>query len=168
MWPWGHAAVGYLIYVGWFRLRWNSWPPRSGIIAAIFATQIPDLIDKPLAWTFHVLPSGRSIGHSLILAVPLLTALMIFSTQVDRPDLSPAIGIGYLSGILTDLPLAVLRGHFHDATFLFWPLLPSPEYDIEPSFAAHFARLDVPSLFGIEFFLATLAIFLFLYNIANH
>ena len=167
MWPWGHAAIGYLAYLGWTLLRHRDWPSRTGVLTVLVATQIPDLIDKPLAWTFHVLPSGRSLGHSLLFAVPLLLVGTLSLERLDRAELRTPVVIGYLSAILTDVPGAAYRGHVHDATFLLWPILPSPEYDIEPTFAAHLAQFQ-PSLPSVtELFIASITILSLAYNLAR-
>ena len=33
---------------------------RMELLAVLVGTQLPDIVDKPLAWWFTVLPSGRS------------------------------------------------------------------------------------------------------------
>jgi len=38
----------------------------------LFATQLPDLVDKTLGWSLDVLPSGRSLAHSLFTTVLLV------------------------------------------------------------------------------------------------
>ena len=65
MWPWGHLAVGYLVYSGLSRWRFGRLPGSVATLAVALGTQLPDLVDKPLAWTVNVLASGRSLAHSL-------------------------------------------------------------------------------------------------------
>jgi hypothetical protein len=142
MWPWGHAVVGYLALAsvtGWLR---HELPRRDEVILVLVATQLPDLIDKPLAWVWGVLPSGRSLGHSLLTAVLLLALVTYVSSRYDRRALALPFGVGYLSAIVTDLPPTI----WHDpsrAAFLLWPLLPSPEYETEPTVEAHLATLEL-------------------------
>lgn len=165
MWPWGHAAVGYLLYVGWAQFRYGEWPQRSSIVAVLMATQLPDLIDKPLAWSFHVLPSGRSFAHSLLVAIPLVILITFMLSQVVRFELTTPIVIGYFSHIVTDLPSEVLHGEFAEASFLLWPLLPPPEYSTDPSFGAHLAKLRVSSDIAIEASIAGMGILLLIFNL---
>lgn len=58
MWPWGHAAIGYLLFSMDTRLRYGRRPGGPATILLFFGTQFPDLVDKPLAWTLPLLPSG--------------------------------------------------------------------------------------------------------------
>ncbi|PSQ17916.1 hypothetical protein BRC99_00275 [Halobacteriales archaeon QS_7_69_60] len=68
MLPWGHLAVGYLAYS--LAVRGRTGGPPAGLATAALAvgTQFPDLIDKPLVAWVSLLPSGRSLGHSLLFA----------------------------------------------------------------------------------------------------
>ena len=50
--PWGHLAIGYLCLSLAIRARWRVPPQGPAVIAVAIGTQLPDLIDKPLAWTF--------------------------------------------------------------------------------------------------------------------
>jgi hypothetical protein len=58
MWPWGHLAVGYLCYVAYLKLYDNDRQTLYPVLAVGFGSQFPDFIDKPLAWSVLVLPSG--------------------------------------------------------------------------------------------------------------
>lgn len=49
MMPWGHFAVAFLPYLAYRLLRHRDLPPRRNVLFLLFATQLPDLIDKPLA-----------------------------------------------------------------------------------------------------------------------
>ena len=62
MWPWEHLAFGYLLWSLWLRARGRSLPGDWEALVLVFATQLPDLVDKPLAWQLGVLPGGRSLG----------------------------------------------------------------------------------------------------------
>lgn len=150
MWPWGHAAVGFVILSVVTLISVKRWPRRAETLTVLLATQLPDLIDKPLAWSFSVLPSGRSLAHSLLTATALIAILSLVAYRYDRQELLPAFSIGYITHLLTDLPFSVLGGDFSFATFLLWPLLPSPDYATEPSFVAHFAAINFSSWFIVQ------------------
>ncbi|MFH5801239.1 metal-dependent hydrolase [Haladaptatus sp. CMAA 1911] len=154
MWPWGHLAVGYLCYSLW--CRYKKRPVSAlGAVAVAFGTQFPDLIDKPLAWTFGVLPSGRSLTHSVFTATLLLTLLWAGSRRYDKRLPLGAFAIGYLSHLAMDAP--IVNWELEGMTFLVWPVLPSPEYETSMSFLAHFANFELAPFVLLQFALAGLA-----------
>ncbi len=126
MWPWEHLAVGYLAYSGYTRLRYGRAPADKPAVALAITTQFPDLIDKPLAWTVDVLPSGYSFGHSVFVATALLALVLGISRHRDVPAVGSAVAIGYTSHLLGDLLYPVIRGGGTDVTILLWPLVARP------------------------------------------
>ena len=156
MWPWGHAAVGYLLYSLFSRATRREPPSDATALIMLLGTQLPDLIDKPLAWSVHILPTGRSLGHSLFTALVILLAGRAIFRYVGHRELTVPFAIGHLSGILTDLPVSVLSGDFSRATFLLWPYLPSPTYQLEPSFIAHLQALTLTPYLALQFVLGCL------------
>lgn len=142
MWPWEHAVVGYLAFTI-LSLGVRRRPPSTpeAVVVAI-GTQLPDLVDKPLGWTLGVLPGGRTLGHSLVTFVVLGAVVGVVTRRLGRQSLALPLLVGYLVGILTDLPMAVLHGDVSRATFLVWPLRPSPHYPLEQSFLAHLGQLE--------------------------
>jgi hypothetical protein len=129
MWPWGHLAVAYLLYTVGRHWRFDRPPRPLPVIALAVGSQTPDLIDKPLAWNFGILPGGRTLAHSLFVLALLVPAVVLVS---DRFGHRP-IGIGFLAGygahLLADIPPAVLSGEFVSAAYLLWPLLEQPPED---------------------------------------
>jgi len=141
MWPWAHAAVGYLLYATYAYRR--GLPLRGlPVVAAVIATQGPDLLDKPLAWTFAILPTGRSLGHSLFFAA-LLAAVgwYALARRFGRPNIAVGAAVGYLSHLPADGLGAILAGRWADLSYLAWPLLPLPEYDLAPQLRRTLRRL---------------------------
>ncbi len=151
MWPWGHAAVGYLLYTTWTRSR-HGHPPRDlPTLWLLFGTQFPDLVDKPLAWWFGILPSGRALAHSLVPLVPLSVILYVYFARRGRPEYGVTFAIGALSHALTDALPALLAGEFERARFLLWPLLPHVEYDeSSASILGHLASIELSPLLAVE------------------
>lgn len=160
MWPWGHLAVAYLCYVAW------TWTERSrkqdglAIVAVGIGSQFPDLVDKPLAWTFAVLPSGRSLAHSLFTATIIIWVVVWASRRVNRRYAGIAFGIGYLSHVFSDLGPDVISGllvgdfsQLQWTTYLVWPLLGTPPYSNDASFLAHFAAFRVDPYVSAQFLL---------------
>lgn len=124
MWPWGHLAVGYLAYSVLSRSRLDA-PPRVGpaLVVAI-ATQTPDLIDKPLAWNLALLPSGRSLAHSLFFTAAIVFAAVVVARRYRRPTLAVAFGVGYVSHLLADAVYPLWTGEYASLAYFVWPLLP--------------------------------------------
>jgi len=158
MWPWGHLAVGYLCYVGWRRHTESSTtgfaPALATLVLLAIGTQFPDLIDKPLAWTVHVLPAGRTLAHSALVAVPIALG----GIRVLDPESGAAFAIGYWSHLVADSVWPLFEGQVGSLAFLLWPVLPLPTYEIAPSFGAHFAAFTVTPQVATEFALFGLAV----------
>jgi len=159
MWPWGHAAVGYLVYSLVVRSRGET-PGGLAVLALGVGTQFPDLVDKPFGWTLGILPGGRSLAHSL-LTFALVTAVLVYITRRSRHRrLTFAFSVGYLTHTLSDGLAAAVDGAYGDLSYLLWPLLPMPAYETEQTFVAHFAQLSLDSWLAVEGGLIVLAIVL--------
>jgi len=161
MWPWGHLAAGYLVYSVVVHLGYRRRPDSRGTVALAFGTQFPDLVDKPLAWSFGLIPNGRSLAHSLLTGV-LVVVLDLLFRRYDARSLAPAFGIGYLVHLFTDAIYPLMAGEYDRLGFLAWPLVPPVEYTTEPSFSAHLQGLSLTSFLGLEFGLALLVFFLWI------
>lgn len=128
VWPWEHLALGYLLYSGYRRARGRR--PRGGpVLVLAFATQFPDLVDKPLAWSLGVLPGGTSLAHSALVAVPVLVVVAALAARLGVPAVGPAFAIGYLSHLLGDVLYPALTGGGLGGRFLLWPLVSAPAGD---------------------------------------
>jgi membrane-bound metal-dependent hydrolase YbcI (DUF457 family) len=151
MWPWGHLAVGYLLYSAFVHLRDRRAPDGFAAIALAFGTQFPDLVDKPLAWSLGVLPNGRSLTHSLLTAVLLVAVVEFVARRRGDGPIATAFAIGYLSHLAGDALYPALSGNLYALSFLAYPLAPPIEYETAPSFAAHLQHLSLNSLLTFEF-----------------
>lgn len=169
MWPWAHAAVGYLLYTGYCRLagrergqagRERARPSGPAVVVLALGAVLPDLVDKSLAWYVSVLPTGRSLGHSLIVGGVLVAAVLGYAYGTGRPRLGPAFAIGYLSHPLADGLHPFLTGEWQFLTYLAWPVLASPEYDGPQSVIARLAQLDPTPFFLFELALTAVALVL--------
>jgi|AntDeeMetagen285_2_1112576.scaffolds.fasta_scaffold02332_6 membrane-bound metal-dependent hydrolase YbcI (DUF457 family) len=146
--PWGHLAVGYIVYSLGVRLRHGVPPEGPAVIALAVGTQLPDLIDKPLAWTFGVLPSGRSLGHSLLFAVLLGAVVWALGKRYNRRPAVVALLIGYLSHVIVDVLPAVRAGQWEIIGALLWPVLPVYQYpgELDRSVVEFLLALDFTAL----------------------
>lgn len=127
VWPWEHAVFGYVAYLA-ARPRALVRADRYAILAALAGSQFPDLIDKPLAWVFGVLPSGRSLAHSLFALAVVCTAVYAFF-HVRRREVGLGFAVGYLTHLVGDAIGPALEGSYGELGFLLWPLTPAPAYD---------------------------------------
>lgn len=133
MWPWGHLAVGYLLYSPLASVRFRRPPTGRATTLLAVGTQLPDLIDKPLAWGLDVLPAGRSLGHSVVIALLISSLVYAYADRRDCPDVGLAFGVGYLSHPFVDALFPLLNGQYQYVAYLLWPLFgvwDLPPFDI--------------------------------------
>jgi len=123
MWPWGHIGVAYLLYWVYCRGRFRRPPRPEPAIAVLVGSQLPDVIDKPLAWWLGVFPTGRDLGHSLLFATVLIPIVYTVAFRYDRIEAATAFAIGHLSHLLADLPPRAFLGYPFSTEFLFWPIV---------------------------------------------
>nr|WP_233340418.1 metal-dependent hydrolase [Haloprofundus sp. MHR1] len=122
MWPWEHLAFGYILYSVAHRLVARRGVTTPAALAVAFATQLPDLIDKPLAWTFEVLPSGVSLAHSIFFVPPVTLAAYLVGRVTGFKRLWIPFLVGYLSHLVGDGVSGVAYGDSPSFSFLLWPL----------------------------------------------
>lgn len=128
MWPWGHLAFGYVIYSlasrGWF-----DEPPRGpAVYALVLATQLPDLVDKPLSWSLGVFPTGYSVAHSAFVALPVGVALALVARRSGRTAEGVAFVVGYWSHLLGDVLVGAMTRQTAALGRVLWPVVTMPPY----------------------------------------
>jgi len=126
MWPWEHLAFAYVLFSLSSRIRWQRPPTARALLVLAVASALPDLVDKPLAWWVTVLPAGRSLGHSLLVAAPVVAVVLVAGALVDERPIAVAYVIGHLSHLAGDVvyPL-IVKGELR-VGFLAWPLAAAP------------------------------------------
>lgn len=139
MFPWGHFAVAYLLYSLYARLRFRRPPAAGPALAVVFGAVFADLIDKPLGWGLGVIPS-RSLGHSLLIAVPLLAAAYLCALYFDRVATATAFAISHLVHLVTDLSPRFFLGYPIRSRYLVWPVV------TERQFTYHERVFDPPAV----------------------
>lgn len=127
MWPWGHVAVAYLCWLAYARIVDANADDGIAVVILTFGALFPDLVDKPLAWYVGILPTGRSLAHSLLLLVPLSLIVYGLARRHDRREWGVAFAIGAISHALLDAAPALWRADA-SATFLVYPLIPIEGY----------------------------------------
>ncbi len=141
MWPWEHAIVGYLAYSLFSRLYYREPPTALAAFAAVFASVLPDLIDKPLAWEFGVFQTGYALGHSIFFAVPLAIVVGLLARSVGRTPAGVAFGLGYLLHLPSDVLDGYLRGGQINIELMLWPVETVGSNDHSHGFLNEFTRL---------------------------
>jgi hypothetical protein len=137
VYPEGHFLLAAVPLTAYTVARWRRLPSGPMVLLLLVATQLPDVIDKPLAWTFAVLPSGRMLAHSLVVSLPVLSVLVLAAARRGYGRYAVVFSAAYLSHIAGDFyPLLRLGTNYYFFPNLFWPLLPANP-DRTPSFAAH-------------------------------
>lgn len=124
MFPWTHAAFGYLLLVA-VAVLLRRRVSRAELIAVVVGTQFADIVDKPLAWLVTVLPSGRSLAHSLLFAVPLCTLVLAVAWRRGHREVGIVFGLGYASHLLGDTYTAIYYWQVPNFSFLLYPVLPA-------------------------------------------
>ena len=138
MWPWEHLAFGYVLYSALTHLVWRRSPRGEEALALALATQLPDLIDKPLSWGFDVFPTGYAVGHSVFFAVPVAFAVAALAARRDRPLAGVAFGVGYASHLAGDVLSPLRAGGDLGFERLLWPLVTFEGYATELGFLGRF------------------------------
>jgi hypothetical protein len=131
MWPWGHAAFGYVLVSLGSRVARGKPPSGAAVFALLFATQLPDLVDKPLSWVFHLFPQGVSVAHSVFVAVPLGLFVVAGAHHLERLEVGAAFTVGWWSHLVGDVGAALLYGFGPEFALkrVLWPVATFPPYD---------------------------------------
>ena len=153
MWPWGHLAVGYLSYSAWMHVRHRRAPESVPTLALVFGTQFPDIVDKPLSWSLGVLPTGRSLTHSLLVAALIVAVVKVALRRRNQAGIADAFTMGYLTHIAGDAVFPFLAGDYRSLGFLLWPVVPAVEYESEPSFIYFLRQFSLNSFTAVELLL---------------
>jgi hypothetical protein len=126
MWPWGHAAVAYLAYrAGWLRDRRR--PAGIEAWALGVSALAPDLVDKPLAHGVDVLASGRSLAHSVFVALALSAFVAAYVRRRGGRRGAVAFAVGYWSHLVADGLHPLVAGELRGLTYLDWPFGAHPD-----------------------------------------
>jgi hypothetical protein len=122
MWPWEHVVVGYLVYSLICHL-WRRRAPREGEALVVgFASLLPDLVDKPLAWSVEFVATGYGPAHSVFFALPLLVAVATALAAAGRLWLGVAFDVGYLLHLPGDVLHNAAGGGTIDPEIVLWPV----------------------------------------------
>lgn len=144
--PINHVLLALLPVGAYALVRHRRLPSGPLVLTAVFAGLFADIVDKPLAWTFGLVPSGRMVAHSLVISLPLLVCLLVIAYRTDRLHYGVAFTWGHLAHIAGDFyPLLQQGRSYYYGPNLFWPLKQANP-DRNPGFANHTPALGVELL----------------------
>jgi membrane-bound metal-dependent hydrolase YbcI (DUF457 family) len=159
VWPLGHLALGYVAVSLTTRVTRGRTPDGRLLPWILIGSQLPDLVDKPLAWYLGAIPSGRMLGHSVFVATVVVWLAVWLGGRLDSPA-GTAFGVAYVSHLFGDAVLPAIRGDFDGLSFLFWPALPPTIYAGEGELLAKLAALSLSGDVVVELQLAAIVVLL--------
>lgn len=138
MWPWEHLALGYLLFTAFVHLVYRERPGDVSTIALALGTQAPDLVDKPLGWTFGFYSTGYGAAHSVLVAGPFLGLVLAAALHYGRPRVGLGLALGWSSHMLADVVDPLRYGHPPNVGRVFWPVVRFDGYERDLSFFERF------------------------------
>ena len=141
MWPWEHAVVGYLAYSLFSHLYYRESPGGLEAFAVVFASVLPDIIDKPLAWEYGIFDTGYALGHSIFFAIPLAIVGGVIARSFGRAKAGLAFAIGYLIHLPSDVLYHYVTGSTVGWELMLWPVQSAPPSGHSHDFTSYFSQL---------------------------
>lgn len=133
--PPGHflvAAVPAITYLIWQDRRLPGVP---ALFVIGVGSQFPDLIDKPLAHLFFILPNGRVGAHSLPIAIPIGGLALVVAWKLNRTRAGGLFVFAYGTHLIADYYKVLLSPNPRLPTGLLWPLIAASHSRLEPQWA---------------------------------
>jgi hypothetical protein len=168
MWPWEHAAFGYLLYSPLSRLLTQRGPDGKAAVLLAVGAVLPDLVDKTLSWGLGVFPTGYALGHSVFLALPVGLGLLAARRQLD----TLAFVVAYWAHLLGDVIDPIRYGSGVAVGRVFWPVVEGSPYNEDlglrrgvvyfREFVAAIPETDLTSLAALYLALPLLAVVIWL------
>lgn len=134
MWPWGHLAFGY-VCVSMLTRAIAGRPPtdrEAGVV--VLATQLPDLVDKPLGWGLNLYTTGYGAAHSALVAGPILITVLAYGIR-KRSIAALAFVAAYASHPAGDVLSALLDSNPSALARVLWPVADFQSYSTDRGFA---------------------------------
>jgi hypothetical protein len=108
---------------------------------------LPDLVDKPLAYSLSLLPNGRVFLHSLPIAIPIAILAIAYGWQTNRVPMAGGFVVGFLSHPFGDFDSELLAGSV--PAHMLWPLIPVETRFTEPFWTVPWTVFSVVVLAGL-------------------
>lgn len=165
MWPWGHLAFAYLLYSLASRAVFDEAPTGGPTLVLAVASQLPDLVDKPLSWTFDVFETGYGAGHSVFVMVPVVAAAAVLASRTGRERYGLAFCVGYPAHLAGDVLLSSALSREVALDQVLWPVVEFSGYAVDKGFvdrfSEYFLSFAADVLSGDATFYVVLYVFLF-------
>lgn len=127
--PHEHFLVALLPVFVYTLIRYRRPPSKSMLFVVFIGSQFPDIVDKPLAFSAGILPSGRVFMHSLPFVIPFSIIVLAYGIFTDRPHFGIGFVWAHLLHLVGDFRFSLFDGQIPPD--LIWPLAPaSPSPDI--------------------------------------
>jgi len=133
--PPGHflvAAVPATVYLIWQDRQLPGW---TALFVIGVGSQFPDLIDKPLAHLFFLLPNGRVGAHSLPIAIPIAGIALSVAWRLNRRRAGGLFVFAYATHLFADYYRVLFSPDPQLPPGLLWPLVPPLPGRLEPRWA---------------------------------
>lgn len=140
MYPWEHFLLGYVLYSGYLHAIHGRSPTAAETLAVVTGSQFPDLVDKPLAWTWGITETGYAVGHSIFSVPVVLTAVYLGARRIARPQVALAFSIAYLSHLASDVVYPIVFGRGVEPRVVLWPIASPPGSGIDGGFVERTIR----------------------------
>jgi hypothetical protein len=153
MWPWEHVAFGYLLVSLYSHAVRRESPDGRLALAAGLGALFPDLVDKPLSWTFGVFPSGYAVAHSVYVFPTFAVALWLVFRHRGAASLAVAFVVGHLSHLVGDVVYPFLLGDELAVSAVLWPVVTRPASPTEAGLLArtlYYLREWIVRLWALE------------------
>ncbi|ELY41993.1 metal-dependent hydrolase [Natronorubrum tibetense] len=138
MFPWEHLAFAYVLYSLFANAVLRRAPTSRETVAVVIGSQLPDLVDKPLAWTFGITETGYSVGHSIFVAPIVCLAVYAVAARRDDRLVAGAFTLAYGSHLVIDVYDPLRESSRFEPRVVLWPLESPPSGD-HGGFLDHFA-----------------------------
>lgn len=135
MLPLGHFLVAAVPAVAYVVLRTRTLPSRKLLFVLFVGSQFPDLVDKPLAHQFHLIPNGRMFTHSVVVALPVSLGVLLLARRTDNVPAGLAFLFAYFTHIVGDRRTQLLQPNPQIHPNLLWPLTQVERAQGVPSWA---------------------------------
>lgn len=98
-----------------------------------------------------LLPSGRSLGHSLLVLVPLSILVYALAVRYRHSEWGSTFAIGALSYAVVDVLPFTIRGEYAYTPSLLWPLLSAPPSNkLGCTILGHFFLIEPIPILALE------------------
>lgn len=131
MWPWEHAALGYLGYSLGLRVLGEPPPSDRETLILVTAAILPDVIDKPFSWSLDLAASGHGPAHSVFLAVPIGIAILILAWHRGEKRLGVVAVLGHWSHLVGDVVIPLRVGDSPNIRRVLWPVIEPTPYETD-------------------------------------